>query len=69
MHIFFDPATPLLQIYSMSIFKHIDNSENKKEFKFDMGFDFRYIRVRSNKPDDAGQVGGQMSVAELQLFE
>ncbi|MBQ7258112.1 MAG: discoidin domain-containing protein [Abditibacteriota bacterium] len=52
-----------------ALFKHIDNLENKKEFKFDMGFYFRYIRVRSNKPDDAGQVGGQMSVAELQLFE
>ncbi len=50
-------------------FKHIGNSENLKEFKFDMNKAFRYIRVRSNKPDGAGQVGGQMSIAELQLFE
>ena len=49
--------------------RHVDNSTNNKEFKFDINKSFRFIRVRSNKPDGEGQPGGQMTVAELQLFE
>lgn len=29
----------------------------------------RYIRLRAIKPDDAGQMGGQMSVGELEVYE
>jgi len=49
-------------------FKHIDNSKNEKFFSFEVNKSARYIQVQSFKPDGEGQTGGQMAVAELQVF-
>lgn len=49
--------------------KHIKNSDNEKFFSIEMDDNIRYITVQSFQPDGEGQIGVQMAVAELQVFQ
>ena len=46
-----------------------ENPEGKKFFDIDCkGTEARYVRVDGLKPDDANQFGGQMNIAELEIY-
>ncbi|MBQ0105431.1 MAG: discoidin domain-containing protein [Armatimonadetes bacterium] len=49
---------------------HVDNPDGKRDFKFtlEQKAEARYIRVIAVKPDGQGQKGGQMSIAELEVY-
>jgi len=47
----------------------VDNVNNEKSFSWEFPeSNIRYVIVQSSKPNDAGQLGGQMVVSELQVF-
>ena len=50
--------------------KEVNNPNGERDFIFNLGKNIkaRFVRVEAIKPDDAGQQGGQMNIAELEVY-